>query len=131
MTPSPNYDVFAQRYAEGLPQVVWTSLVADLETPVSAMLKLAEGRPYSFLLESVTGGDVRGRYSLIGMKPDLVWRCSGDHVEINRQARHDQTAFEPLPASLSTSFARLSRKAGSNSRRISRPWRRGSWLHDL
>ena len=97
MTPFPDFDAFANIYAKGRPQVVWTSLLADLETPVSAMLKLAEGRPYSFLLESVTGGDVRGRYSLIGMKPDLVWRCRGDNVEINRQARHDPNAFEPLP----------------------------------
>ncbi|MEM8947966.1 MAG: anthranilate synthase component I [Pseudomonadota bacterium] len=97
MTPSPDFDRFAERYADGKAQVVWTTLVADLETPVSAMLKLAEGRPYSFLLESVTGGEIRGRYSLIGMKPDLVWRCSGDHVEINRDARHDLQAFEPLP----------------------------------
>ena len=89
MTPSPDFDSFAACYAEGRPQVVWTTLVADLETPVSAMLKLAEGRPYSLLLESVTGGDVRGRYSLIGMKPDLIWRCRGDKVEINRDARHD------------------------------------------
>ncbi|MGI9486845.1 MAG: anthranilate synthase component I [Geminicoccaceae bacterium] len=97
MTPSPDFDRFAELYAEGKPQVVWTSLVADLETPVSAMLKLAEGRPYSFLLESVTGGEIRGRYSLIGMKPDLVWRCFGDRVEINRDARHDLQRFEPLP----------------------------------
>ena len=97
MTPLPDYETFAARYAEGRPQVVWTTLVADLETPVSAMLKLAEGRSYSFLLESVTGGDVRGRYSLIGMKPDLIWRCRGDQVEVNRNARHDLQHFEPLP----------------------------------
>ncbi len=97
MTPLPDFESFAACYAEGKPQVVWTTLVADLETPVSAMLKLAEGRPYSLLLESVTGGNVRGRYSLIGMKPDLIWRCRGDQVEINRNARHDQHSFEPLP----------------------------------
>ena len=61
MTVSPDVDGFRQRYESGAAQVVWTQLVADLETPVSAMLKLAEGRPYSFLLESVTGGEVRGR----------------------------------------------------------------------
>ena len=97
MAPLPDFTDFAQRYAAGKAQVVWTSLVADLETPVSAMLKLAEGRPYSFLLESVTGGEIRGRYSLIGMKPDLVWRCYGDRVEINRDARHDLKSFQPLP----------------------------------
>ena len=97
MTPLPDFTEFGRCYAAGKAQVVWTSLVADLETPVSAMLKLAEGRPYSFLLESVTGGEIRGRYSLIGMKPDLVWRCFGDRVEVNRNARCDLKTFEPLP----------------------------------
>jgi anthranilate synthase component 1 len=61
------------------------------------MLKLADGRPNSFLLESVEGGAVRGRYSFIGLKPDLIWRCRGDTAEINRRARVDAQAFEPCP----------------------------------
>ena len=97
MSPRPDPAEFAARYDAGRPQVVWTSLVADLETPVSAMLKLAEGRPYSFLFESVEGGAVRGRYSAIGLKPDLIWRCSGDQAEINRSARHDRAAYAPCP----------------------------------
>ena len=95
MAPSPDFAAFAAAYAAGRPQVVWTSLVADLETPVSAMLKLAQGRPYSFLLESVEGGAVRGRYSGIGLKPDLIWRCYGSRAEVNRHARQDLHAFEP------------------------------------
>ena len=74
MSVFPELDVFGQVYDKGLPQVVWTRLVADLETPVSAMLKLASGNPNSFLLESVEGGAVRGRYSIIGLKPDIIWR---------------------------------------------------------
>jgi anthranilate synthase component 1 len=97
MQPRPDRAVFTRDYAQGKPQVVWTSLLADLETPVSAMLKLAEGRPYSFLLESVEGGAVRGRYSIIGTRPDLVWRCRGQQAEINRRARADRHAFEPEP----------------------------------
>ena len=58
MTLFPAADSFAKNYAAGRPQVVWTELVADLETPVSAMLKLAAGQRYSFLLESVEGGAV-------------------------------------------------------------------------
>jgi anthranilate synthase component I len=95
MPPRPELAEFVASYEAGRPQVVWTSLVADLETPVSAMLKLAEGRPYSFLLESVEGGAVRGRYSAIGLKPDLIWRCFGNRAEVNRSARHDLAAFEP------------------------------------
>ena len=69
------------------PQVLYTRLVADLETPVSAFLKLGEGRDNAFLLESVQGGETRGRYSIIGLKPDLIWRCRDGKAEINRSAR--------------------------------------------
>jgi anthranilate synthase component I len=91
----PARGAFAKRYAAGEPQVVWTRLVADLETPVSAMLKLSDGRPMSCLLESVEGGAVRGRYSIIGINPDIVWRAFGDKAEINRRPQNDADAFEP------------------------------------
>jgi anthranilate synthase component 1 len=99
----PAFDDFARGYGARQPVLVWTSLVADLETPVSVMLKLADGRPMSFLLESVEGGSVRGRYSIIGLKPDLIWRCRGDVAELNRRARSDADAFarEPNPALVS------------------------------
>ncbi|OIQ85590.1 anthranilate synthase component 1 [mine drainage metagenome] len=97
MKASLDFDGFRQRYEAGQPQVVWTTLVADLETPVSAMLKLADGRPNSFLLESVEGGAQKERYSFLGLKPDLIWRCHGDKAEINRKARFDPEAFEPCP----------------------------------
>ena len=61
MDVRPEFSTFAAAYDEGRPQVLWTALVADLDTPVSAMLKLADGRPNSFLLESVEGGAIRGR----------------------------------------------------------------------
>jgi anthranilate synthase component 1 len=95
MNVTPAFVDFERLYAAGKPQVVSTSLIADLETPVSAMLKLADGRPNSFLLESVEGGSIRGRYSFIGLKPDLIWRCFGDKAEVNRNARFDADAFEP------------------------------------
>jgi anthranilate synthase component 1 len=79
-------DGFAARYAAGKPQLVWRRAVADLETPVSAMLKLGAGQPYAFLLESVEGGKSLGRYSVIGLRPDLVWRCKEGRAEINRDA---------------------------------------------
>ena len=91
----PNSDEFAAHYRAGRSQVVWTTLVADLETPVSVMLKLAESLPNSFLLESVEGGEVRGRYSIIGMKPDLIWRCRGNRAEINRSALTSPDEFAP------------------------------------
>jgi anthranilate synthase component 1 len=97
MEVHPSLAEFNRAYRERRSQVVWTTLVADLETPVSAMLKLTDGRPNSFLLESVEGGAVRGRYSFIGLKPDLIWRCFGNRAEINRQARFNADAFVPCP----------------------------------
>jgi anthranilate synthase component 1 len=96
----PARGVFAERYRKGSAQVVWTRLVADLETPVSAALKLSDGQTISCLLESVEGGAVRGRYSIIGIAPDVVWRAFGDKAEINRQPQTNLAAFEAekLPA---------------------------------
>ncbi len=70
------------------------SLVGDLETPVSAFMKLAGDRPSAFLLESVEGGATRGRYSMIGLEPDLIWRCQDGAASINR--RPADGAFEPV-----------------------------------
>jgi anthranilate synthase component 1 len=86
---------FAARYDRGEPQLAWTTLVADLETPVSAFLKLCGERPHSFLLESVEGGAVRGRYSILGLAPDAIWRCSGTKAEINRNPGEQPDAFVP------------------------------------
>ncbi|MFQ5763330.1 MAG: anthranilate synthase component I family protein, partial [Rhodospirillales bacterium] len=100
MKTLPEFPAFRDAYGgdgRDRPQVVWTTMVSDLETPVSAMLTLAHGRPNSFLLESVEGGAIRGRYSFIGMQPDLIWRCFGDRAEINRQAATDPEAFRPCP----------------------------------
>jgi anthranilate synthase component 1 len=91
----PPAGAFAATYARGDTQVVWTTLVADLETPVSAFLKTGADKPLSFLLESVEGGAVRGRYSIIGLDPDVVWRARGDKAEINRNARQNRKGFKP------------------------------------
>ncbi len=95
LKPSP--EAFARGYDAGQNQIVYARLAADLDTPVSLMLKLTEARQDSFLLESVTGGEVRGRYSIIGMKPDLIWECRGESVRINRAARSDPEGFAADP----------------------------------
>src|SRR5579859_3584026 len=95
MQTLPDFPAFAEAHGRGEAVLVWTTLVADLETPVSALMKLADGRPNSFLFESVEGGAIRGRYSFIGLKPDLIWRCFGNKAEINRRARSAPDAFEP------------------------------------
>ena len=60
MSILPEFAAFAAKYQAGEPQVLYARLVADLETPVGAFLKLAEGRQNAFLLESVQGGAARG-----------------------------------------------------------------------
>ena len=92
----PAREAFAAALAQGRAQLVWTRIVADTETPVSAMLKLGAEGSGSFLLESVEGGQVRGRYSLLGLNPDLVWEANGDAARINRQWRTDRSAFVPV-----------------------------------
>jgi len=99
----PDFDSFAAKYEAGENQVVYTRLAADLDTPVSLMLKLNGAGTNSFMLESVTGGEIRGRYSMIGMNPDLIWECRGTGSRINRSARFDADAFvdcaeDPLTA---------------------------------
>ncbi|MFM1815452.1 MAG: anthranilate synthase, component chorismate binding, partial [Pseudomonadota bacterium] len=89
----PQHGDFAKLYDAGMPQVVWTKLVADLETPVAAYLKIAHGQPMSFLMESVEGGEARGRYSMIGLKPDIIWRARGENAEINRTPHRNFNAF--------------------------------------
>ena len=106
----PSVEVFSAAYSAGKPSIVWSRLVSDLETPVSAMLKLSRDRPMSFLLESVEGGAVRGRYSIIGLEPDTVWRAFGNRAEINERAASEPSAFvsehEPTLASLRKLLAR-------------------------
>ncbi|GJE18196.1 anthranilate synthase component I [Methylobacterium marchantiae] len=97
MFQEPDYAAFAEAYEAGRPTLLNLTLVADLETPVAAFLKLrAVHAGPAFLLESVEGGAVRGRYSMIGLDPDLAWRCRDGRPETARGG--DLSAFEPDPA---------------------------------
>ena len=107
MTPSPTLDAFSKHYQAGRSQLVWTRLVSDLETPVSAYLKLAASESNSFLLESVEGGEQLGRYSIIGLKPDIIWRCFGAQSEINYNAISDPTLFAKEDGAPLTNLNRL------------------------
>lgn len=94
----PTFEIFAEAYDAGRPALVSTRLIADLETPVSAFLKLSAGRAGNlFLLESVEGGASRGRFSMIGLEPDVIWRATGGASEINRRPLTDPASFEPCP----------------------------------
>ncbi|AHJ62647.1 Anthranilate synthase component I [Granulibacter bethesdensis] len=110
MTPPPffpDFETVQAAYDRGEGVLVWAQAVADLETPVSAYLKLANGEPNSFLLESVEGGATRGRYSIIGLRPDLLWRCRNGQAEINRSALTDADSFTPEPDAPLDSLRRL------------------------
>lgn len=92
-----NADEAALLLADNQPALVWRKIIADTETPVGAAVKLMEAERGDFLLESVEGGEVRGRYSLLGLDPDLVFRASHKHAEVNTDWRHDRGAFTALP----------------------------------
>ena len=90
----PSLNTFCKNINKDKSQIIWTSLVADLDTPVAAMLKIGSNLPYSFLLESVEGGDTRGRYSILGLNPDIIWRCYGDEAEVNFDAINSYNVFK-------------------------------------
>ncbi|APE28803.1 anthranilate synthase component I [Aurantiacibacter gangjinensis] len=97
MAAAPHHADAAQRaLSEGRNTLVWRRVVADTETPIGAALKLIEPGRGDFLLESVEGGETRGRYSLLGLDPDLLFRATGAQAQINREWRHDRGAFEVL-----------------------------------
>src|SRR3954452_12160118 len=88
MVAAPGFEEVASRYRAGEPTVLCATLVGDLETPVAAFLKLRQGhRGPAFLLESVEGCAVRGRYSSVVCDLDLVWICRDGVAEIDREAR--------------------------------------------
>ncbi|HYP63263.1 MAG TPA: anthranilate synthase component I [Acidocella sp.] len=93
---SDRFETFRTAYDNGSGALVWRHGIADLLTPVAAFLKVAHGQPYAFLLESVEGGAVRGRYSVIAMQPDLIWRCEHGVASVNRDARANPAAFTPV-----------------------------------
>ena len=106
MQIEPSETAFAERYGRGEAQVVWTTLVADLETPVSAFLKLGGGKPMSFLLELVEGGAVAGRYSVIGLEPDLIWRAMAARPRSTARRARRPTPSRPAPSRRSRRCAR-------------------------
>ena len=90
-----DFDAFAAGLRAGRPQVIVRRIIDDLETPVSAYLKLGLNRPYACLLESVEGGAVNGRYSILTLDPDVVWRCRGHAAELARGPAIAQGVFTP------------------------------------
>src|SRR5271170_7727453 len=113
MLPTPNptifpsQDTFNQQFTHGLSQLVWTTCPADLDTPVSAMLRLMDEKHPCFLLESVEKGEIRGRYSVIGLMPDVIWRARGDKAEIAYHDTIDDSKFKPCAEPALEAFRKL------------------------
>ncbi len=110
-----SFESFERGWKAGQNQIVYARLTADLDTPVSLMLKLAEARTDTFMLESVTGGEIRGRYSVVGMKPDLIWQCHGQDSRIST-ASGRPSGSGLIPGRCSTSRIMSSPRAGSRCR---------------
>ena len=106
MTPADDVGA-AEALRAGRPALVWRRQIADIDTPVSAALKLIEPGRGDFLLESVEGGAQRGRYTLLGLAPDLVFRAEGRGAAINRRWLSDRDAFEPCPQDALTAMRTL------------------------
>lgn len=96
MTDTDGFAEFSARYEAGESQIIWRRVVADLDTPISTYLKLTEGRHNSLLLESVEGGATKGRHSIIGLLPDLIFKVEDGKPYVNRKAATDPEAFEPV-----------------------------------
>ncbi len=101
----PDKQEFIRRAQRGNMTPVYKEILADMETPVSAFKKIASsaragfaippGTEYSFLLESVEGGERMARFSFLGSGTDLVIKSKGPSVEITRGGRVEQTNLEP------------------------------------
>ncbi len=113
MLPTPNPDIFPsqedfnQHFGHGISQIIWTTCPGDLDTPVSAMLRLKDDKSPCFLLESVEKGEIRGRYSVIGLRPDVIWRCKGNIAEICHDEVMDDAKFVPCEEDSMTSLRKL------------------------
>lgn len=99
MTLLPTTEDFTTYFNAGKTQLVWQWIPADLETTVSAFLKLSKNKPYSLMLESVEGGATLGRYSAIGLDPDLIWKYEGGKVTVNDEI-DEKSPLESLRAQL-------------------------------
>ncbi|HSC18051.1 MAG TPA: anthranilate synthase component I [Rhizomicrobium sp.] len=103
----PDFAQFARAYESGQAQPLYARLIADLETPVSVYLKMGRGRANTFLFESVQGDEARGRYSVVGVDPDLIWRCRDGQADINMRAAEGTDAFQPITDAPLTSLRKL------------------------
>ena len=109
--PNVSKKKFIDNYIRNIPQILSHQIVADTETPVSTLLKISKNEKYSFLLESVQGGDQRGRYSLLGCKPDIIWKVKNGKVSIKTNCKYikDNVSADINPIQSLRDILRLSK----------------------
>src|SRR5919202_2868221 len=95
------FDEFLEEAKRGNVVPVVRSVLADLQTPVGAYLRVAEGARYAFLLESIEGGERLARYSFLGANPEMIVRGCGDDTLIERDGN-----WAVLKGVRATTFAR-------------------------
>ena len=103
MSVAPDFSAFEKLFLEGRTQILFKWIPSDLETPVSAYLKIANNSANSFLLESVEGGTTLGRYSIIGLEPDKIWKYQDGKVTLedaNNTAELDTPPLDSIRALL-------------------------------
>lgn len=97
MAIHPTEDIFCQYHQDGLNQLVYRWVPADLTTPVAAYLKLCKRNPHGFLMESIEGGQVLGRYSFLGLNPDLIWHYKGGTMSLTDVSKGTTTNPDGAP----------------------------------
>ena len=89
----PTFDDFQKKAEHGNLIPVYKSILADMETPVSAFYKIDDGE-YGFLLESVEGGEHLGRYSFLGSEPSILFQSKDNHVRVDDLGTGQTTEWE-------------------------------------
>ena len=101
---SPSFTDFRKKLKKGNLIPVWQEVLADFDTPVSAFKKIEAGK-YSFLLESVEGGEKWGRYSFLGSEPTVIFKSKNGNIEITENGRTKKSKGDPIDA-LRASYCR-------------------------
>lgn len=96
-----------EKLKQGKAALLWRKRITDIDTPVGVMLRAHQSGRGDFLLESVEGGSNRGRYSFIGLAPDLVFKAVGDKAEINRNWLQNHDDFSPVEGDSLTAMRQL------------------------
>ncbi len=92
----PSLEEFKKKAKKGNLIPVYREILADMETPVSAFLKIDDGR-HSFLLESVEGGEKWARYSFLGSRPSVIVKSFGRTADIIRNGKKERVSFDHDP----------------------------------